>query len=107
MSYQRFDMKSDLTAVGNALTENDARIKSLKAQLQQAEEDQRHLSAIMSQRIGVIFSESGAPDFDGKAILRKIEANVKRSMSRLLPTRKNKAVDPKMLGGQLSTKPIL
>src|ERR1035438_10193372 len=91
---ERFDVNSNLTEVANALRQSEARQATLNAQLQEESEYTQHLSSIITERLRVIFTESGTPDFDGKAILCKIEANVKRSVSRVVADRKKQGRGP-------------
>src|ERR1022692_3261024 len=83
MSYQRFDVTSSLVDVANALQHSGIRQTQLKAQLQEEEEYSRHLLAILSERFS-----TGFPGLTGEQALRKVEANVRRSVSRVVADKK-------------------
>lgn len=88
------DLNSNLADLANALTACQAHIKALEAQLRQEEERHRRLSVIIGKRLTAIFPGSGAPDFDGIAILNKIEGDVKRSATRVVRDEKKRASKP-------------
>jgi hypothetical protein len=83
MSHRQFDVTSKLADVANALHESESRQTQLKAQLQEEEEYSRHLLAILSERFS-----TGFPGLTGEEALRKIEANVRRSVSRVVADKK-------------------
>lgn len=80
---ERFDVNSNLTEVANALRTSEARQAQLTAELWEEVECYKHLLGILGQRFG-----AGFPGSSGDAILRKIEANVKRSASRVVADKK-------------------
>jgi hypothetical protein len=80
---ERFDVNSKLTEVANAVRESEARQAQLNAELREEVECYKHLLRILGQRFG-----AGFPGPSGEDILRKIEANVKRSASRVVADKK-------------------
>ena len=80
---QRFDVNSNLTEIANAVRKSEARQAQLSAELREEVECYKRLLGILTQRYG-----AGFPGPSAEAILRKIEANVKRSASRVVADKK-------------------
>lgn len=74
-----FDLNSNPTDVANALKESEARLATLKVQLQEEGDHYRWLISILDQCFG-----RGFPGVSGEGALRKVEANVKRSVTRVV-----------------------
>jgi hypothetical protein len=83
MPRQRFDVTSNLTDVCNALAECRATIERLEKDLETEKEYREHLSSILRQRLAGKF-----PAMTAEEMLRKIEADVKKSVTRVVADRK-------------------
>jgi hypothetical protein len=85
MPKERFDATSNLTDVCNALTDCLAAINRLKHDLETERDDAERLESILAQRFAGTF-----PALTGEEMLRKIEADVKRSVTRVVADRKRR-----------------